>query len=160
MDERDDRSSTRRLSVGDVRPGRHAAEQRDELAALHVCCLRSKGLHPTNPLGGNNPLCITTNLPDMSKMGHSPPAVPRLITRRCRLCPVCDQGCTAMHHVAKCQQRIFAHQSITSSERACSGAGILIFKLCAALRLITSWKVVGCITGRSAGLSPFRIRPA
>jgi hypothetical protein len=57
------------------------------------------------------------------------------------------------------QKRTFTPQSMTSSERACSAAGTFIFRLCAALRLITSWKVVGWMTGRSAGLSPFRIRP-
>ena len=49
--------------------------------------------------------------------------------------------------------------SITSSERACRLAGISIPCALAALRLITNSNVVGCITGRSAGLAPLRMRP-
>src|SRR5262245_65285642 len=46
---------------------------------------------------------------------------------------------------------------ITSSARTRRDGGIVIPRALAVLRLMTSWNVVGCSTGRSAGLVPFRI---
>src|SRR5262249_24363697 len=77
-----------------------------------------------------------------------------------RFTPESGHQLSALECPLLCQKRTFAAQSITSSERACSVAGMGIFKLCAALRLITSSNVVGCMTGGSAGLSPLRMRPA
>jgi len=48
--------------------------------------------------------------------------------------------------------------SMTSSASAKSVGGILRLRVLAVLRLITSSNRVGCSTGRSAGLAPFRIR--
>jgi hypothetical protein len=50
--------------------------------------------------------------------------------------------------------------SMTSSARARIVGGMLRPSSFAVLRLTTSSKVVGCITGRSAGLAPSRMRPA
>src|SRR5262249_23577616 len=50
--------------------------------------------------------------------------------------------------------------SITSSATASSVGGTSRPRAFAVLRLMTSSNFVGCTTGRSAGLSPFRIRPA
>ena len=50
--------------------------------------------------------------------------------------------------------------SITSSARASSIGGMARPSFLAVLRLIASSNLVGCNTGRSAGLSPFRMRPA
>ena len=50
--------------------------------------------------------------------------------------------------------------SITSSARASNGAGTSSPIVLAAWRLITSSNLVDCWTGRSAGLAPFRMRPA
>src|SRR5215813_11523792 len=50
--------------------------------------------------------------------------------------------------------------SMTSSARASSLSGIWRPSALAVFRLITSSKRVGCMTGRSPGLSPLRIRPA
>jgi len=50
--------------------------------------------------------------------------------------------------------------SITSSASASSVGGTARGSAFAALRLITSSNLVGCKTGRSAGLAPLRIRPA
>jgi hypothetical protein len=50
--------------------------------------------------------------------------------------------------------------SITSSARARSVCGTVRPSAFAVLRLITSSNVVGCWTGRSAGLEPLRILPA
>ena len=47
--------------------------------------------------------------------------------------------------------------SITSSTRDRNDSGIVSPSALAVLRLTTSWNLVGCWTGRSAGLAPFRI---
>src|SRR5262249_14839052 len=47
--------------------------------------------------------------------------------------------------------------SITSSARASSVGGTARPSACAVLRLMTSSNLVGCTTGRSAGLVPLRI---
>src|SRR5262249_61800201 len=49
---------------------------------------------------------------------------------------------------------------ITSSACCSSAGGIVRPRAWAVLRLITSSNLVGCWTGRSAGLAPLRIRPA
>src|SRR5262249_4467011 len=49
--------------------------------------------------------------------------------------------------------------SITSSARASSVGGTSMPSALAVLRLIASWNLVGCSTGRSAGFSPLRMRP-
>lgn len=49
--------------------------------------------------------------------------------------------------------------SITSSARASSKGGTLMPSAAAALRLMTNSNLVGCITGRSAGLAPPSILP-
>src|SRR5215831_8776022 len=49
--------------------------------------------------------------------------------------------------------------SITSSARASTVAGMSICKDFAVLRLTTKWNFVGSVTGKSAGFSPFAIRP-
>ena len=50
--------------------------------------------------------------------------------------------------------------SITSSARASRVGGTSRPSVLAVFRLTTSSKLVGCCTGRSAGLSPLRMRPA
>src|SRR5215813_2115953 len=50
--------------------------------------------------------------------------------------------------------------SITSSARARIDGGMVRPRVLAVLRLTTSSKLVGCCTGRSAGLAPLRILPA
>src|SRR5262249_19248062 len=49
------------------------------------------------------------------------------------------------------------HYWITSSARASTEGGMVRPSAFAVLRLITSSNLVGCSTGRSAGLAPFRI---
>ena len=63
-------------------------------------------------------------------------------------CPLC----------AKSRHR--ATYSITWSARPRRVGGMVRLSALAVLRLTTSSNVVGCTTGRSAGLAPFRIRPA
>ncbi len=55
--------------------------------------------------------------------------------------------------------RIGQRYSITSSARASSVGGIVRPRALAVLVLMTSSNLVGCTTGRSAGLSPLRMRP-
>src|SRR5438034_10136080 len=50
--------------------------------------------------------------------------------------------------------------SITSSARARRACGTVRPSAWAVLRLITSSNLVGCSTGRSAGLAPSRVCPA
>ena len=51
------------------------------------------------------------------------------------------------------------HHSITSSASNCMELGIARPSALAVFRLMTNSNLVGCMTGRSAGLSPLRIRP-
>src|SRR5262249_23227160 len=51
------------------------------------------------------------------------------------------------------------HHSITSSASASSLGGMSRPSALAVLRLMTNSNLVGCMTGISAGLVPFRIRP-
>src|SRR5262249_47242447 len=53
-----------------------------------------------------------------------------------------------------------APHSITSSAMASTLGGMVRPSVFAVLRLMTSSNLVGCITGRSVGFSPLRMRPA
>ena len=52
---------------------------------------------------------------------------------------------------------VFCHHLISLFARASTSGGIVRPICFAVLRLITSSNLVGCSTGRSAGLAPFRI---
>jgi hypothetical protein len=54
---------------------------------------------------------------------------------------------------------IAPHHSITSSAATCTDNGTVRPSAFAVLRLRTNWNFVGRTTGRSAGFSPFKIRP-
>ena len=60
---------------------------------------------------------------------------------------------------AEQRDELAADHSITSSARASRDGETIRLRALAALRLITNSNLVGCKTGRSAGFSPFRIRP-
>src|SRR6266567_5481331 len=60
----------------------------------------------------------------------------------------------------KRQRAILRPHSITSSARARSACGTVRPSAVAVFRLMTRSNVVGCWTGRSAGLAPLRIFPA
>src|SRR6266511_1176784 len=57
------------------------------------------------------------------------------------------------------RDELAALHSITSSARASSVGGTSRPRVLAVLRFITSSNLVGCITGKSPGFSPLRIRP-
>src|SRR5262245_40561857 len=61
--------------------------------------------------------------------------------------------------VANQGDELASRHSITSSAMASSRGGKLRPNALAVLRLITSSNLVDCMTGRSAGFSPLRIRP-
>src|SRR6266508_1489826 len=61
------------------------------------------------------------------------------------------------HRTRACQERAPLHHWMSSSARSRSDCGIVRPSALAVLRLITSSKLVGCSTGRSAGLAPLRI---
>src|SRR5262249_27862529 len=60
----------------------------------------------------------------------------------------------------QCDEVTPTDHSITFSAIASRLSGISRRRAFAVLRLITSSNLVGCTTGKSAGLSPLRIRPA
>jgi hypothetical protein len=65
-------------------------------------------------------------------------------------CPLCAKS-GLMH-----RSKMYLY-SITSSARASNVGGTVRPSALAVLRLMTSWNLVGCSTGRSAGLAPLRI---
>src|SRR5262249_45295541 len=72
------------------------------------------------------------------------------------------RGPPTHHHDRAAEQRdeLAPPHSITSSASDNKSSEILIPSALAALRFITNSNLVGCTTGRSAGLAPLRIRPA
>jgi hypothetical protein len=67
---------------------------------------------------------------------------------------------SALCHKATYALQQTAPYSITSSARPSREIGTVIPNALAVLRLITNSTLVVCCTGRSAGFSPFRTRPA
>src|SRR5207249_1429742 len=63
------------------------------------------------------------------------------------------------HHAAQQEHEFAAVHSITSVARARIDGGTVRPSALAVLRLTTSSNVVGCWTGKSAGLAPLRICP-
>src|SRR5262249_32806138 len=80
-------------------------------------------------------------------------------SRHCRS-PVGGRGdeCgSAPYSICRRRATHAPHHLITSSARASTEGGIVRPRVLAVLRLMTSSNLVGCSTGRSAGLAPFRI---
>ena len=76
-----------------------------------------------------------------------------------RFDPDSDHDRTALQYVAKGQRRKWPSYSISSSARPLNASETLMPNAFAVLRLIASSTLLTCWTGRSAGLSPLRIRP-
>ncbi len=120
------------------------------------------------------------------RRARGPPSLPRTDMRRrgrpslhrsrgadqqgwCRLSPTAD---VPLHTsgAAPCHERTYALQqttcgvvipySITSSARARSCGGTVRSSILAVWALMTSSNLLVCTTGKSAGLAPFRMRPA
>src|SRR5262245_55175981 len=102
--------------------------------------LPPEGRHPYPPLG------IVSDSHEHADALHA-----LALLRACRERP---RRRTAEH-----RDELAPPHSITSSARASSEGGMVMLSAFAVLRLITSSNLVGCITGRSAGFSPLRIRP-
>jgi hypothetical protein len=90
---------------------------------------------------------------NMNIVGERKCKAPFPLSHRNKPVPGAD-SCTAARTPA-----VIRH-SITSSASASSFAGISRPSAFAVLKLITSSNLVGCTTGRSAGFSPLRMRPA
>ena len=74
-----------------------------------------------------------------------------------RFTPESGHSSAALRCPLSATSRHCAVYSITSSARESSVGGIVRPSVLAVCRLMTSSNFVGCSTGRSAGLSPFRI---
>ena len=72
------------------------------------------------------------------------------------VCPLCANCCREQMQQMTCA---VGHYSITSAV-ICMIRGTVRPRAFAVLRLISNSNVVGCMTGRSAGLLPLRMRPA
>src|SRR5262249_8889006 len=72
------------------------------------------------------------------------------------LCPCRERPC---RRAAEQRDEVAPFHSITSSARPRSGNGIVRPSVLAVLRLMISSTFVDCMTGRSSGFSPLRIRP-
>src|SRR6516165_6879322 len=72
---------------------------------------------------------------------------------------LCAQTVTRRNRAGHQQQQLAAVHSMTSSARPRIAGGIVSPSALAVFRLTTSSNLVGCWTGRSAGLAPESIRP-
>src|SRR5262245_31633766 len=96
----------------------------------------------------------------MSHMGQSRPVPSAHVRPNFRCSSSSDHSVDQSRTDAKGQFRSFTHaHSITSSAIASTPGGKLRPNVLAVLRLITNSNLVDCMTGRSAGFSPLRIRP-
>src|SRR5262249_5704957 len=103
-----------------------------------------------------------TPLPcEVRKGNHTTPSACSLYTKEAA-CWLLPPMTAASHRLSRraAEQRdeVAALHSITSSARASTDAGISRPSALAVLRLITRSYLVGACTGRSAGLSPLRMR--
>src|SRR6267142_5255889 len=99
--------------------------------------------------GRNAGLCLRIALRPVHQHGNAVHPVGLLPTRGER-----PRG----RRPAEKRDELAPFHSITSSARASSVGGTVSPRALAVLRLMTSSNFVGCTTGRSAGLAPFRIR--
>src|SRR5712691_5442544 len=79
---------------------------------------------------------------------------------RCRRRRRNDDGDRQQCRAAETDEEVARPHSITSSARARSDCGTVRPSALAVFKLMTSSNLVGCSTGRSAGLAPLRIFPA
>ena len=118
---------------------------------LHLFRARPKSTHPWTPINSLTPTipknpgelrldCVKTG----ASQGRNVVVVWRLVVRPHR------KAVIASSHEAL--------YSITSSARARKAAGTVKPSALAVFILMTSWKRVGCSTGKSAGFSPLRTR--
>jgi hypothetical protein len=147
---------------------------------IHCRLIRTKLIIPTRP---HNHLCISQSLTSSaslrspnphSRLPHrSPAGLPahyllarfRALALFGRRPPERVAGSSLpaaenLHTTGREQSQQMALYSITSSAIADSVGGTSTPSALAAFKLITNSNLVNCTTGRSAGLSPLRIRPA
>src|SRR5262245_54312594 len=87
------------------------------------------------------------------------PTAERPDHRRCRLLCARRERPSGRSAAEQRDELAALHHSITSSARTSSAVGTVRPSALAVLRLTYSSILVACWTGRSAGLSPLRIRP-
>jgi hypothetical protein len=122
---------------------------------------------PTSEIGFAAFLHGSNSKPCMSLLGQKQTLRPEIsmaalppkadITERDR--HVCFVPKADVSRCSKIRYRRSAY-SITSSARPSNGSGMLRPSALAVLRLITRLSLTACITGKSLGFSPLRIRPA
>src|SRR6516162_3298798 len=121
---------------------------------LDVACFRPTQVLQRLAESRNARLCLRIALGKAHQHADPPHPVGLLRARRER-----PSGCRA----AKQRDELAAHHlrahSITLSARPSSESGNVIPSALAVLRLIKSSTLVACCTGRSAALSPLRMRP-
>ena len=120
-------------------------------AFIEVCV---PPLDPAQGLQGFSE-CCNARLPlgvsrNSNQYANAPHALALL--RACRERP-------SSHRAAEQRDEVAPFHSITSSASANNLSGIVRPSALAVFRLMTSSNLVGCITGRSIGFSPLRIRP-
>src|SRR5262245_15509047 len=129
----------RRLSKGRRHRGGHSSSTYAQAALKEST--PSKHVFPCNPAGVWNDNCHITLQFDSRRLHRSSSvAGPRRLNVR-----------------LVCKRPIGRRYSITSSARASSVAGTVMPSALAVFILMTSWKRVGCSTGKSAGWAPLRI---
>ena len=94
----------------------------------------------------------------MAHGGLGRPAADKADHRQCRLLRARRER-PRRRRATEQRDELAPSHSITSSARASSVGGTSRPSALAVLRLITSSNLVGCMTGRSAGLAPLRMRP-
>ena len=111
---------------------------------------------------GRRYLCATGQCQQDEERGESSVQVHRTengsIRRGSLFLTLPTRGLTGQHVISSAGRGDAIH-SITSSARARIDGGIVRPSALAVLRLITSSNLVGCSTGKSAGLAPERILP-
>jgi hypothetical protein len=128
-------------------PTRLAVERTGGRSYCSSNCVVYGALHLTCPLwviSGQTVAAKISRCPLWSKSGQTPVRLE---------CPL-----SAISGLMHCSKKLL--YSITSSARASSDGGTVRPSALAVLRLMTNSNLVGCWTGKSAGLAPLRIRPA
>jgi hypothetical protein len=133
-------ATCRSATIRNIRPLRAQRLSR-RTRSVQPASGQSRQFHPVRGMSGYPPLATEwrTRLQTATTVER---ATPRVSDRRCLQ-----------------RDQVRPRYSITSSASASSVGGMSSPSALAVLRLMTSWNLVGCMTGRSPGFSPLRMRP-
>src|SRR5262244_1473872 len=123
------------------------------LSTVLVLALRAFHCRPRRKKRARCPARVTSRMVDASRFSCGGQDRHRRL-----LCPRCQRP--PRRRAADERDELAPLHSITSSARSRIAVGIVTPSALAALRLTTVSNAVACWTGRSAGFSPLRIRPA